>query len=62
MLLYYLGEQGDDVLGSTNISSGDREKYDSVVGKLKVRKNIIYERAHDNKQDQLDRETAEEYT
>ena len=60
-LLYHLGEEADDVLSSTNISSGDWEKYDSFLGKLQVRKNITYERANYNKQDQLDRETDEEY-
>ena len=64
-LLYCLGEEADDVLSSTNISSADRVKYDKVVGKLdeyfQVRKNIIYERARFNKRDQLDGETAKEY-
>ena len=64
-LLYCLGEEADDVLSSTNITSEDRKKYDNVVGKLdeyfQVRKNVIYERARFNKRDQLDGETAEEY-
>ena len=64
-LLYCLGEEADDVLSSTNITSDDRKKYDSVVEKFyeyfQVRKNVIYERARFNKRDQLDGETAEEY-
>ena len=33
-LLYCLGEEANDVLSSTNITSDDRKKYDSVVEKL----------------------------
>ena len=64
-LLYCLGEEADDVLGSTNISSEKRKQYDKVVEKFdehfRVRKNVIYERARFNKRNQLKGETAEEY-
>ena len=64
-LLYCLGEEADDVLSSTNISTEDRKKYDAVIAKFdecfQVRKNVIYERARFNKRDQLEGETAEEY-
>ena len=64
-LLYCLGEEADDVLSSTSITSEDQKKYDKVIGKLdeyfQVRKNVIYERARFNKRDQLNGETAEEY-
>ena len=60
-LLYCLGEEADDVLSSTKISTED----DKVIGKFdehfKVRKNVIFERARLNKRDQLEGETAEEY-
>ena len=64
-LLYCLGEEADDVLSSTNISTEDVKKYNGVIGKFdeyfKVRKNVIYERARFNRRDQLEGETAEEY-
>lgn len=64
-LLYCLGEEADDVLTSTNISDGDRKKYDPVMAKLdeffKVRRNVIFERARFNRRNQLEGESAEQY-
>ena len=64
-LLYCLGEQAEDVLSSTGISEDSRKNYSDVMGKFDeyfhVRKNIIFERAHFNRQNQLPDETAEEY-
>ena len=52
-LLYCMGEPADDVLTSTKISTEDRQKYASVVGKFddyfKVRRNVILERARFNR-------------
>ena len=48
-LLYCLGEEADDVLTSTNISSDSRKVFADVLKKFdeffKVQKNIIFERA-----------------
>ena len=64
-LLYCLGETADDVLTSTNISSEDRKKYDSVMAKFDeffgVRRNVIFERAKFNRRIQLPGESAEKY-
>ena len=47
-LLYCMGETAEDVLTSTDISKGDKKKFDSVIAKFdsffKVRKNGIFER------------------
>jgi len=52
-LLYCLGEEGDDVLLSTNIMEEQQKKYDDVLAKFdehfKVRQNIIFKRAKFNK-------------
>ena len=48
-LLYTMGENADNVLTSTRITSEERKKYDTVLAKLdgffKVRRNVIFERA-----------------
>ena len=58
-----LGEDLEDALPSTNISSEDRKKYSTVVEKLeeffKIRKNVIYERAWFNRRVQLGEESVE---
>ena len=60
-----MGEEAEYVLSSTNISTTDRAKYSSIVGKFdeyfKVRKNVIFERARFNRCNQLPEESAEEY-
>ena len=59
-LLYCMGESSEDVLTSTGISDGDREKYTSVMNALetffKVRQNVILDR-----QNQMAGESAEQY-
>ena len=64
-LLYCLGEEADDVLTSTNISTEDRKKYKQVLAKFdahfKVRKNIIFERARFNRRMQEEEESVEQF-
>ena len=64
-LLCCLGEEAG-VLTSTNVTADERKVYDSVVDKFdaffKVRRNVIFERARFNRHNQVDGETAEQYT
>ena len=64
-LLYCLGEDSEDVLGSTNITEAERKEYATVLEKFnshfQVRQNRIFERARFNKHDLLDGESAEQY-
>ena len=64
-LLYCLGEEAEDVLASANITEDDRKKYESVLAKLdeflKVRRNVIFERARFNQRSQREDESAEQY-
>ena len=64
-LMYCMGEDAEDTLATTNISAGDRKKYDSVIAKFdafcKVRKNVIFERARFNRRSQQQDETAEQF-
>ena len=64
-LLYCLGEEGEDLLRSTNITEDERKSYSSVRQKLngffQVRKNIIFERAKFNRRSQLAGETADQF-
>jgi len=50
------GEDADDILASTNITTEERGKYDTVLQKFDdhflVRRNIIFERARFNKRSQ----------
>ena len=59
-----MGEEGEDVLTSTEMSSADK-KYDPLVSKLhdifKVRRNTIFERAKFNRRNQLEGESAEQH-
>jgi len=59
-----MGEEANDILCSTNISSAYRAKYNSVMGKFdeyfKVRKNVIFEWARFNRRNQLPDESVEE--
>ena len=65
-LLYCLGEEAEDILCSTSITVAEREVYKTVVNKFegffRVRKNLIFEWACFNRQDELERETAESYS
>ena len=53
------------MLTSTNITEEEKEVYESVCGKFddffKVRRNVIFERARFNRQNQLEGEPAEKY-
>jgi len=44
-----MGEEAEDILALTNISTEDKKKYNSVIAKFdiffKVRKNVIFEHA-----------------
>ena len=64
-LLYCLGEEGEDLLRSTNITEDKRKSYSSVREKLngffQVRKNVIFERAKFNRRSQLAGETADQF-
>ena len=64
-LLYCLGEEGEDLLHSTNITEDERKSYSNVRQKLngffQVRKNVIFERAKFNRRSQLAGETADQF-
>ena len=64
-LLYCMGEAAEDTLSSTNISSEDRKKYESVMAKFdtffNVRKNVIFERARFNCRRQGPNESIEQF-
>ena len=64
-LLYCMGEDAEDTLASTDISSADRKKFDSVIDKFdaffKVRKNVIFERARFNRRSQRPDESVEQF-
>ena len=64
-LLYCLGDDAEDVLASTHISTDDRKDYSKVIAKfdehIKIRRNVIFERARFNKRSQLEGESVEEY-
>ena len=64
-LLYCMGEEAEDVLTSTNITTEERKDYETVLGKFneyfKVHKNIIFKRARFNCRNQLKGESAEQY-
>ena len=64
-LLYCLGEDAEDVLTSTNITTEDRRSYNAVIAKydeyFQVRRNVIFERARFNRRCQREGESAEEY-
>ena len=62
-LLYCMGEGAEDVLDSTGISQDQKKVYQTVVEKFdeyfKVRKNLIFERAHFNQRKQEKGDSAE---
>jgi len=63
--LYYLGQDAEDVLVSTRITTDERKNYNDVMAKFdgffKVRKNTIFEWAIFNHQNQQEGESAEQY-
>ena len=64
-LLYCLGEDSQDVLGSTNITSEERKSYSTVLeksdGHFQVQHSKIFERARFNKHDQPCGESTDQY-
>jgi len=64
-LLYCLGEQAEAVLGSKDITEEERKVYDTVVtqidGFFQVRRNVVFERARFNQQNQQEGKGAEHY-
>ena len=64
-LLYCVGEEAEAVLNSTNASTDNEGKYDTVIAKFdelfKVRKNVIFERARFNRRNQQESESTEYY-
>ena len=64
-LLYCLGREAEDVLGSTNITEDEWKQYNKVLEKFdshfQVRRNLLFERARFNKCDQREDESAEQY-
>ena len=65
ILLYTMGEDAEDVLSSTNISTDDRKVYAEVMAKFdgfyQIRKNVIYERARFNRRVQQPDESVEQF-
>ena len=63
--LYCLGDDAEDILDTTRITSEDKKKYNKVVDAFddyfKFRKNIIFELAHFNKRCQLPNESVEQF-
>ena len=62
-LLYFLGQDADDVLHSTNIAEDKRKDYQEVMAKFDpifdVQRNIIFERACFNRRTQQAHESVE---
>lgn len=60
-----MGENAEEILASTNISTDDRKKYDPVLAKFdtffQVRKNIIFKRAQFNRHSQQPDKSAETF-
>ena len=64
-LLYYLGEDAEEVLDTTWISAEEKKKYSKVIDEFdkyfKVKKNIIYEHARFNRCSQLADHSADHF-
>jgi len=64
-LLYCLGEEAEEILDTTQISSENRVKYDKVMEEFdnyfQVRKNVIFERVRFNKRNQLPKEPVDHF-
>ena len=60
-----MGEDAEDALSSTNISTDDRKSYAEVMAKFdgffQIRKNIIYEGARFNRRIQEPDESVEQF-
>ena len=63
-LLYCMGEDADDTLASTHITTDKRKQYQAVIAKLdgffQVRRNVIFERARFNCHIQKEGESVEQ--
>jgi len=64
-LIYTMGDKGDDILRSFNLSEADKKKYDTVKEKFDShfvkRRNVIYERAKFNMRKQEEGETIDSF-
>ena len=64
-LLYSMGDEAEDILRSTNITTDERKVFKTVLDKFdqffKVRKNVIFERAKFNRRCQGNTESAEQF-
>ena len=64
-LLYFLGEEAEDILRSTNIEPSRERRYTKVLEILdeyfQVRRNVIFERALFNCRNQLEGESCDQY-
>ena len=64
-LRYCLGDDAEEILDTTRITSEDKKKYSKVLDTFddyfKVRKNIIFERACFNKRCQLPNESVDQF-
>ena len=64
-LIYYMGDQADDILISFGLSAEDKKKYNAVTQKFEgyfvLRRNTIYERAKFNQRKQNPGETADDF-
>ena len=64
-LIYYMGDQADDILLSFGLSDEDKKKYNTVKGKFEghfvIRRNTIYERAKFNQRRQLPGESVDNF-
>ena len=65
MLPYWLVEVAEAVLKFTNATEAENKVYDNMIGKfdpfLKLRKNVMFERARSKRTNYLDYELVEQY-
>ena len=64
-ILYCLGDEVEEVLSTTNPTTGDRSDYDRAVAKFdyffQVRKNVIYEHVRFKRRNQQSGESLEQF-
>lgn len=65
-LIYTMGDEAEDILGSFCLTAEEGKKYDTVVTKFEgyfiKRRNLIFERAMFNRRKQEDGEPVENFT
>ena len=65
MLIYTMGDEGDDILNTLGLSEADRKKYDTVFGKFEnyftARRNVMFERAKFNNRIQQQEESVDNF-